>query len=155
MQALELLLRRAGLRTLVLTAGIDPARLGRALRALRPGALVLGGGRAALDAVGRLVYAVRGAQPGIEVFDFGVNSGPAESVKTLQRLVGVTQDGSVGPPGREDSCLFSQGFVRHADCTLGYFRVSLREKSGMFCQRFDGYPDCTVGLREGYDGRVP
>ena len=26
----------------------------------------------------------------LEVFDFGVNSGPAESVKTLQRLVGVT-----------------------------------------------------------------
>jgi len=51
--------------------------------------------------------------------------------------------------------LFSQGIVRHADCTLGYFRVSLREKSGMFCQRFAGYPDCTVGLREGYDGRVP
>jgi Glycosyl hydrolase 108/Predicted Peptidoglycan domain len=33
----------------------------------------------------------------LEVFDFGVNSGPAESVKALQRLVGVTQDGSVGP----------------------------------------------------------
>ena len=33
----------------------------------------------------------------LEVFDFGVNSGPAESVKTLQRLVGVTQDGSIGP----------------------------------------------------------
>ena len=34
----------------------------------------------------------------LEVFDFGVNSGPAKkSVKTLQRLVGVTQDGSVGP----------------------------------------------------------
>jgi lysozyme family protein len=33
----------------------------------------------------------------LEVFDFGVNSGPAESVKTLQKIVGVTQDGSVGP----------------------------------------------------------
>ena len=33
----------------------------------------------------------------LEVFDFGVNSGPSESVKTLQRLVGVTQDGSIGP----------------------------------------------------------
>jgi hypothetical protein len=33
----------------------------------------------------------------LEVFDFGVNSGPAESVKTLQGLIGVTQDGSVGP----------------------------------------------------------
>src|ERR1700733_2175666 len=33
----------------------------------------------------------------LAAFDFGVNSGPAESVKTLQGLVGVTQDGSVGP----------------------------------------------------------
>ena len=33
----------------------------------------------------------------LEVFDFGVNSGPAESVKTLQKIVGVTQDGSIGP----------------------------------------------------------
>jgi MerR family transcriptional regulator, light-induced transcriptional regulator len=84
-QALELMLRRAGLRTLVLTAGIDPARLGRALRALRPGALVLGGGRASLDAVGRLVYAVRGAQPGIEVFDFG-GALPDTGASTVRRL---------------------------------------------------------------------
>jgi hypothetical protein len=33
----------------------------------------------------------------LEVFDFGVNSGPAESVKTLQKIVGVSQDGSIGP----------------------------------------------------------
>jgi hypothetical protein len=33
----------------------------------------------------------------LEVFDFGVNSGPAASVKTLQKIVGVTQDGSIGP----------------------------------------------------------
>ena len=33
----------------------------------------------------------------LEVFDFGVNSGPAESVKTLQKIVGVTPDGSIGP----------------------------------------------------------
>jgi lysozyme family protein len=31
------------------------------------------------------------------VFDFGVNSGPATSVKALQKLVGVTQDGAIGP----------------------------------------------------------
>ena len=30
----------------------------------------------------------------LEVFDFGVNSGPAEAVKALQKIVGVTSDGS-------------------------------------------------------------
>ena len=33
----------------------------------------------------------------LEVFDFGVNAGPGEAVKTLQKIVGVTQDGSIGP----------------------------------------------------------
>lgn len=33
----------------------------------------------------------------LEVFDFGVNAGPGQSVKTLQKIVGVTQDGSIGP----------------------------------------------------------
>lgn len=69
-QALELLLRRAGLRTLLLTAATEPARLGRALRALQPDALVLAGTRASLDAIGRLVYAVRAAREGIAVVAF-------------------------------------------------------------------------------------
>jgi DNA-binding transcriptional MerR regulator len=84
-QALELMLRRAGLRTLTLTASIEPARLGRALRALRPDALVLGGGRASLDAIGRLVYAVRGVRDGIEVFDFG-GALPDTGASTVRRL---------------------------------------------------------------------
>ena len=33
----------------------------------------------------------------LEVFDFGVNAGPGEAVKALQRIVGVTADGSIGP----------------------------------------------------------
>ena len=33
----------------------------------------------------------------LEVFDFGVNAGPGEAVKTLQKIVGVTADGSIGP----------------------------------------------------------
>ncbi|MGC2783997.1 MAG: glycosyl hydrolase 108 family protein [Roseiarcus sp.] len=33
----------------------------------------------------------------LEVFDFGVNAGPSPSVKALQGVVGVTQDGSIGP----------------------------------------------------------
>lgn len=37
--------------------------------------------------------------PGLDlaVFDYAVNSGPDRAVKTLQALVGVTQDGFVGP----------------------------------------------------------
>lgn len=37
--------------------------------------------------------------PGLDlvVFDFAVNSGPARAVKTLQSVVGVAQDGAVGP----------------------------------------------------------
>jgi DNA-binding transcriptional MerR regulator len=84
-QALELMLRRVGLRTLVLTAGVDPQRLGRALRALRPGALVLGGRRASLDAIGRLVYAVRSATPEIAVYDFG-GALPDTGASTIGRL---------------------------------------------------------------------
>jgi MerR family transcriptional regulator, light-induced transcriptional regulator len=84
-QALELLLRRAGLRTLTLTAGIEPARLGRALRALRPDALVLGGERFSLDAIGRLVYAVRSAHAGIDVFDFA-GAVPDTGASTVRRL---------------------------------------------------------------------
>jgi lysozyme family protein len=33
----------------------------------------------------------------LEVFDFGVNAGPGEAVKALQKIVGVTADGSIGP----------------------------------------------------------
>lgn len=84
-QALELVLRRVGLRTLVLTAAVDPARLGRALRAVRPDALVLGGRRASLDAIGRLVYAVRSAEREIVVYDFG-GALPDTGASTVRRL---------------------------------------------------------------------
>lgn len=70
-QALELALRRVGVRTLGLNAALDPARLGRALRELRPDAVVLAGNRASREATGRLVHAVRGAAPGVEVFGLG------------------------------------------------------------------------------------
>jgi len=84
-QALELLLRRAGLRTLTLTAATEPARLGRALRALAPDALVLGGARASLDGIGRLVYAVRSAREGIDVLAFG-GALPDTGASTVLRL---------------------------------------------------------------------
>lgn len=84
-QGLELMLRRVGLKTLVLTAGLDPARLGRALRALRPTALVLGGRRASLDTIGRLVYAARSGARALEVFDFG-GALPDTGASTVRRL---------------------------------------------------------------------
>jgi lysozyme family protein len=31
------------------------------------------------------------------VFDFGVNAGPGRAAKFLQKLLGVTQDGGIGP----------------------------------------------------------
>jgi MerR family transcriptional regulator, light-induced transcriptional regulator len=69
-QALELMLRRAGLRVLSLPIDLEDARVGSALRALRPNAVVLGGRGAAMDALGKLVYAARQAEPGVEVLDY-------------------------------------------------------------------------------------
>jgi hypothetical protein len=58
-QALELVLRRGGLRTLTLTADSDPNRLAHAITALDPRAVVLTGHGASLDALGRLVFTAR------------------------------------------------------------------------------------------------
>jgi MerR family transcriptional regulator, light-induced transcriptional regulator len=70
-QALELFLRRSGLRVLALPAQLETTRLGHALRALRPRAMVLAGNRASLDTLGRLVYAARqGTEGTLEVLDY-------------------------------------------------------------------------------------
>jgi DNA-binding transcriptional MerR regulator len=84
-QALEVVLRRAGLRALSLTPAIEPARLARAARALRPGAVILSGRRAPLDTVGRLVYAVRSGGEGTTVFDFR-GAVPDTGASTVVRL---------------------------------------------------------------------
>jgi DNA-binding transcriptional MerR regulator len=84
-QALELLLRRAGLRTLALTPAIDTGRLARALRVLEPRAVILTGRRASLDAIGRLVYAVRGTVDNVKVFDFR-GAVPDSGASTVTRL---------------------------------------------------------------------
>jgi len=84
-QALELALRRCGLRTLTLAADVDPARLGRALRALEPSALVLAGRGASLDAVGRLVYAARSGGRRVEVFDYR-GALPDTGASTVRKL---------------------------------------------------------------------
>lgn len=58
-QALELVLRRGGLRTLTLTAECDPGRLSHAISALDPRAVIITGRGATLDALGRLVFTAR------------------------------------------------------------------------------------------------
>ena len=84
-QALELLLRRGGVRTLALSPAIDTSRLTRALRVLEPRAVVLTGRRASLDAIGRLVYAVRGATDNVAVFDYR-GAVPDSGASTVARL---------------------------------------------------------------------
>jgi len=69
-QALELCLRRAGLRTLLLAAEIDASRLAHVLQALNPRLVVLTGRRAWLDALGRIAYQTRDAANLVEVLDF-------------------------------------------------------------------------------------
>jgi len=84
-QALELVLRRAGLRTLSLSPATDRARLGRALRALEPRGIVLAGHRVSLDEIARLVYAVRSVVPAVVVFDYR-GAVPDTGASTVCRL---------------------------------------------------------------------
>jgi len=84
-QALEVMLRRAGLPTLLLTPRIDASRLGRAVRALQPAAVILTGRRASLDAIGRLMYAVRSTAGELTVFDFR-GAVPDTGASTVSRL---------------------------------------------------------------------
>ena len=85
-QALELALRRRGLRTLTLAVGMDPARSARALHAIEPRAIVLAGKRADLDALGRLVFAARriGGDE-IVIYDFR-GALPDSGASTVTRL---------------------------------------------------------------------
>jgi DNA-binding transcriptional MerR regulator len=84
-QALEVVLRRAGLRTLTLTPSIELTRLGRALRALNPSAVILTGRRVSLDSIGRLVYAVRSIVREVVVFDYR-SAVPDTGASTVFRL---------------------------------------------------------------------
>jgi hypothetical protein len=85
-QALELFLRRGGLRVLTLPVELDAGRVGAALRALRPGAIVLAGsGASSTDLLGRLVYASRQAEPGVEVFNYRCAL-PETGASTVKRI---------------------------------------------------------------------
>jgi len=84
-QALDLMLRRAGLRTLLLAPAIDRTHLCRALRALQPQAVVLTGRSTSLEAIGQIVYVVRTKVEGTEVFDFR-GAIPDSGASTVRRL---------------------------------------------------------------------
>jgi hypothetical protein len=84
-QALELDLRRAGLRTLTVTLDLDPSRLTRALLAIEPRAVVLTGRRASLDALGRVVFAARRVGGEVAVYDFR-GALPETGATTVPRL---------------------------------------------------------------------
>jgi DNA-binding transcriptional MerR regulator len=84
-QALDLALRRGGLRTLTLSVELDPARLARALRALGPRVVVLTGRRASMDTLGRLVFAARRGDQPVEVFDYR-GALPDTGASTVARL---------------------------------------------------------------------
>jgi MerR family transcriptional regulator, light-induced transcriptional regulator len=84
-QALELFLRRSGLRVLALPMALESARMGAALRALGPGAIVLAGADASPDVLARLVYAARQSEPGVDVFDY-LGALPDTGGSTVKRV---------------------------------------------------------------------
>ena len=114
-QALELVLRRCGLRALTLRAELDQARLAHALTAVEPRAVVFTGKGASLDALSRLVYAARrvggdrvivynfrGALP-----DTGVEHGPrARRERDGGARAGARRD---RPPGRRRRAALLEG----------------------------------------------
>jgi DNA-binding transcriptional MerR regulator len=69
-QALELFLRRSGLRVLLLSAALAEARFRNAVRALRPVAVVLCGSGARLDVVGAPLRKVIGGRDGARLYGY-------------------------------------------------------------------------------------
>jgi DNA-binding transcriptional MerR regulator len=84
-QSLDVILRRAGLRTLLLSPAVEPKRMGRALRALVPYAVVLTGRRITLDGIGRVVFTLRSARREVVVCDFR-GAVPKTGAATVLRL---------------------------------------------------------------------
>lgn len=111
-QALELFVRRAGLRVLTLPVDLDSTRVGSALRALRPRAMVLAGRCSSLEAIGRVVYATRQSGGDLRVLDYRgalpdtgastverIGPGPAEAVRMLrERLTDPAHLAGQHPP---------------------------------------------------------
>lgn len=84
-QALELVLRRIGLRTLSLTSTLPQERVGNALRALRPAALVLSGSGCEIASLGKLVHTARQVCGDLAIYDFR-GAVPDSGASTVPRL---------------------------------------------------------------------
>ncbi len=110
-QALELLVRRAGLRVLTLPVELDSTRVGSALRALRPQAMVLAGRCSSLEAIGRVVYATRQSSGDLQVLDYRgalpdtgastvvrIGPGPAEALRMLRERLASPQGSLTAAP---------------------------------------------------------
>ncbi|HEX8685361.1 MAG TPA: MerR family DNA-binding transcriptional regulator [Pyrinomonadaceae bacterium] len=107
-QALELALRRAGFRVLLLSVALAQERMTRAMRALDPSALVLAGTGATLDVLGRLVYSVRQLGSSAPLFEYrgampvsgshnipSLGGTPSEAVRNLKAMVDGSAFGRV------------------------------------------------------------
>jgi MerR family transcriptional regulator, light-induced transcriptional regulator len=104
-QALELALRRASFRTLLLAFDLPPERVVRAIRALDPVAFVFCGGEATLEVVGRLVYTVRQVGSAAPVFEYreampvtgdhGIPSLGSTPIEAVERLKGYVDSGRI------------------------------------------------------------
>jgi MerR family transcriptional regulator, light-induced transcriptional regulator len=112
-QALELFVRRAGLRVLMLPLELDSTRVGNALRALSPRAMVLAGRCSSLEAIGRVVYATRQSGGELEVLDYcgaladaeastvvRIGPGPAQALRMLRERLARPSGGTgiASPP---------------------------------------------------------
>ena len=97
-QALELGLRRAGFRTLLLAFDLPPERVVRAIRALDPTAFVFCGGEATLEVVGRLVYTVRQVGSAAPVFEYR-EAMPVTGDHGIPSLGGSADRGRGAPQG--------------------------------------------------------
>jgi hypothetical protein len=97
---MELAVRRAGFRTLLLSVALEQDRLARALRGASPAAIVLAGPSATLDVVGRIVYAARRVASTASVLEYreatpvagshsipSLGATPSEAVAALRELV--------------------------------------------------------------------
>jgi DNA-binding transcriptional MerR regulator len=99
-QGLELAIRRAGFKTLLLSFDLPPERITRAMRAIDPTAFVFCGGEATLEVLGRLVYTVRQVGSAAPVFEYreampvmgdhaipSLGSMPTEAAERLKQYV--------------------------------------------------------------------
>jgi DNA-binding transcriptional MerR regulator len=101
-QALELALRRAGFRVLLLSMGLAQERVSRAQRALDPVAIVVCGAGATLDVVGRLVYSVRHADSHARIFEYR-DAMPVSGTHSIPSLGTKLSDGTANMKALVDS----------------------------------------------------